>query len=139
MASSNWKDCEVLCLIDIWGDDVVQSQLEGCKKKQIHERISKELLIYGVHRSAEQCREKIKKLKSEYRKDKDGHKVTGNKRNNWKLLEPLDRILADKPSTKPPILVDMLTINSDEYREQDSSTETLSSTEHSVPEELDAT
>ena len=37
------------------------------------------------------------------------------------------------------ILVDMLTINSDEYREQDSSTETLSSTEHSLFEELDAT
>ena len=37
------------------------------------------------------------------------------------------------------ILVDTLTINSDEYREQDSSTETLSSTEHSLPEELDAT
>ena len=79
MASSNWKDCEVLRLIDIWGDDVVQSQLEGCKRnKQIYERISKELLVYGVQRSAEQCREKIKKLKSEYRKVKDGHKVTGN-------------------------------------------------------------
>ena len=83
MASSNWKDCEVLRLIDIWRDDVVQSQLKGCKRnKQIYEPISKELLIYGVHRSAEQCCEKIKKLKSEYRKVKDGHKVTGNKRNN---------------------------------------------------------
>ena len=114
--------------------------MEGCKRnKQIYERISKELLVYGVQRSAEQCREKIKKLKSEYRKVKDGHKVTGNKRNNWKFLESLDRILADKPSTKPPILVDTLTINSDVYRGQDSSTETLSSTEHSLPEELDAT
>ena len=62
-----------------------------------------------------QCREKIKKLKSEYRKVKDGHKVMGNKHNNRKFLELLDRILADKPSTKLPILVDTLTINSDEY------------------------
>ena len=140
MANSNWKDCEVLRLINLWGDDVLQSQLEGCKRnKQIYERISKELLVYGVHRSAEQCCEKIKKLKSEYRKVKDGHKVTGNKHNNWKFLEPLDRILADKPSTKPPILVDTLTINSDKNQQQDSSTETLSLTEHSLREELDAT
>ena len=54
-------------------------------------------------------------------------------------MELLDRFLADKPSTKPPIPVDKLTINSDEYQEQDSSTKTLSSTEHSLPEELDAT
>ena len=49
MASSNWKDCEVLCLLDIWGDDLVQSQLEGCKRnKQIYERISKEILVYDT-------------------------------------------------------------------------------------------
>ena len=55
-ATGNCKDCKVLRLIDIWGDDLVQSQLEGYKRnKQIYDSISKELLVYGVHRSAEQC------------------------------------------------------------------------------------
>ena len=128
MATGNWKDEEVLRLIDVWGDDVIQSQLEGCKRnKQIYDGISKDLLAYGVQRSAEECREKMKKLKSEYRKVKDGHRVTGNKCNNWKFLEPLYRILADKPSTKPTILVDTLTIHSDENLQHDSS---ASSTEN---------
>ena len=56
--------------------------------------------------------------------------MTGNKRNNWKFLELLNRILADKPSTKRPILVDMLTIHSDENLQHDSSAEPSSSTEN---------
>ena len=51
------------------------------------------------------------KLKSEYKNVKDGHEVTENKLNNWKFFELLNWILADKASTKPPMLVDMLTIN----------------------------
>lgn len=114
MATGYWKDSEVPGLIDIWVDNIIQSQLEGCKRnKQIYKGISKELLVYGVQRSAEQCREKMKKLKSEYRKVKDGHRET--------VLEPLDRILVDTPSTKSPILVDTLTIHSDENRQQNSS------------------
>ena len=31
MTTSNWKDCEMLCLIDIWGDDLVQLQLKDAK------------------------------------------------------------------------------------------------------------
>ena len=59
----------------------------------------------GYERTAEQCREKAKKLKMDYRKIKDKHRVsTGRKK--WKFLEPLDQVLGDKPTTVPPVVVD---------------------------------
>ena len=57
----------------------------------------------GYERTAEQCREKAKKLKMDYRKIKDKHRVsTGRKK--WKFLEPLDQVLGDKPTTVPPVV-----------------------------------
>lgn len=103
----NWKDDETLALINIWGDDVVQAQLEGCKRnKSVYEKISKAMKDGGYERTAEQCREKAKKLKMDYRKIKDKHRVTGTGRKTWKFLEPLDQVLGDKPTTEPPVVVD---------------------------------
>ena len=34
MATSKWKDRDMLYLIDIRGDDLVQSQLEGSKRNK---------------------------------------------------------------------------------------------------------
>ena len=60
----------------------------------------------GFEKSAEQCRDKGKKLKSKYRKVKDKHRVTGEGRKRWKFLEAMDNVLADKPSTHPTTLID---------------------------------
>ena len=62
----------------------------------------------GFEKTAEQCREKAKKLKAEYRKVKDQHKKTGQGREKWKFLEAMDAVLADKPATRPPVLIDTL-------------------------------
>ena len=53
-----------------------------------------------------QCREKIKKLRAEYKKVKDNNNQTGNNRKTCKFLEKLDNVLGSKPATRPPILVD---------------------------------
>ena len=50
----------------------------------------------------------MKKLKSEYRKVKDGHNKTGTGRNNWRFLDALDAVIGDKPATKPPVVIDSL-------------------------------
>ena len=64
-----WSDNEVLQLISFWGEEGVQAQLEGSKRnKHVYEKISKTLARNGIHKSSDQCRAKMKKLKTDYRK-----------------------------------------------------------------------
>ena len=108
MASgTNWNKDETLKLLDIWGQENVQAQLEGCKKNQaVYEKIAKELQEVGYERTYQQYRDKVKKLKGEYRKAKDKKNKTGRDNKHWDYFEPLDAILGHKPATQPPIIVD---------------------------------
>ena len=64
-----WTKPEVLKLISIWSDERIQSQLEGCRRNQdVYEKIASELSEAGFSRTYQQCCEKLKKLKSEYKK-----------------------------------------------------------------------
>ena len=106
--AGNWKDEEVWKLVEIWGDDTIQAALEGCKRnKQVYERVSSRMRDAGFERTAEQCRDKAKKLKSEYRKVKDKHEKSGSGRKAWKFLDALDAVLGDKPATRPTVVVDI--------------------------------
>jgi len=72
-------------LIEVWGKDAIQAQLEGCKhNKEVYTKVSKEMKEAGYERSLEQCRDKIKKLRAEYRKVKDKNRQSGNNRRTWK-------------------------------------------------------
>ena len=62
----------------------------------------------GFYRTFDQCRVKVKKLRGEYRKVKDGNNKTGEDRKEWKYFEVVDDILGTRPSTKPEVLVDIL-------------------------------
>ena len=106
MSTAGWSDEETLKLIEFWGDDRVQAELDGCKhNKQVYEGVSREMVRAGHKRTAEQCQDKAKKLKGDYSKVKDKHIKTGEGRNKWKFLEAMDSVLADKPSTQPPVLI----------------------------------
>ena len=95
---ATWTEAETYKLIKIWGDEKIQSQLKGCKRnKTVYQRIACSLSEAGFQKSAEQCKDKGKKLKSKYRKVKDKHRVTGEGRKRWKFLEAIDNVLADKP------------------------------------------
>ena len=104
-----WADQEVLKLVELWGEDSVQEQLEGCKRNsQVYDRIAREMQIAGFDRTGQQCRDKMKKLRSEYRKIKDSNSRTGESRSKWKFFECMDAILGCKPSTRPPVVLDTL-------------------------------
>ena len=107
---SSWCKEETLKLIEIWGNDAIQAQLEGCKRNQeVFGKIAAELLEAGFERSAQQCRDKIKKLKVEYRKIKDKRKKTGEGRYpEWNYFDALDAILGHKPATEPPVVINSI-------------------------------
>jgi len=75
--ATNWTDNQVLRLIQIWGDNNVQEQLEGSKRnKHGYDSVAKELKTqYGIKKTGEQCCSKMKKLRQEYKKVKDKNKL----------------------------------------------------------------
>lgn len=110
MAGSTWKKEETLKLIALWGEEQVQAQLEGCRSnRQVYEKIANEMRAAKFDRTYLQCREKIKKLKAEYRAIVNKkHRKTGEGRTDWEFFDPLDEILGHKPATHPPVVIDAL-------------------------------
>ena len=114
------------------GDDQIQAQLEGCKPNQdIFAKISSELSKEGYERTTQQCRDKIKKLKVEYRKIKDKRKKTREDRfPEWDFFDVLDEILGHKPATAPPVVVNSLeSTNEEELNELEPEVESIGTPE----------
>ena len=76
---NNWGDAEIRLLIDLWGDDQVQSDLESsCRNIVVYRRIADRLnRAMGEtdrqDRTAESCRSKIKSLQHQYKRTKDNN------------------------------------------------------------------
>ena len=76
-----WPEHETLCLISIWGEDSIQAQIEGCtRNKEVYDRIAEQMREEGYSRTGVQCRDKVKKLKQDYRKIKDNNYESGRAR-----------------------------------------------------------
>ena len=139
---ASWGQDEVLKLIAIWADDRVQAQLEDChRNRDVFERVAKLLREEAYERTFEQCHEKIKKLKGDYRKVKDKQGKTGEGRKDWEYFDVLDAVLGHKPATQPHIVVDILADTADTDDEEDCETKSptercispLESTDSSTP------
>uniref|UniRef100_A0A8B9SQ66 Myb/SANT-like DNA-binding domain-containing protein n=1 Tax=Anas platyrhynchos TaxID=8839 RepID=A0A8B9SQ66_ANAPL len=95
---SNWSDPEVVELLQLWADEAVQVELESCLRNQhVFNRIAEVLREKGIHRTGDQCREKIKKMKLEYRRLKDNAKAPRGGR-GWKFFDVMDRVLNSRPA-----------------------------------------
>ncbi|KAG5273941.1 hypothetical protein AALO_G00157430 [Alosa alosa] len=96
---SNWSDPEVAELLQLWSDESVQIELESCLRNQhVFNRIAEVLHGKGIFRTGDQCREKIKKMKLEYRRIKENQKRTIRGGRTWKFYEVMDRVLTNRPS-----------------------------------------
>ena len=68
----SWSDDEVKALLAIWGEDKVQEELDGAvRNKVVYVGIAKKMQELGYERDWQQCKVKIKNLKSTYREIKD--------------------------------------------------------------------
>uniref|UniRef100_A0A3P8XEC9 1-aminocyclopropane-1-carboxylate synthase-like protein 1 n=1 Tax=Esox lucius TaxID=8010 RepID=A0A3P8XEC9_ESOLU len=95
---SNWSDPEVAELLQLWSDESVQLELESCLRNQhVFNRIADVLREKGIYRTGDQCREKIKKMKLEYRRIKDNHRMVRGGR-SWKFYDVMDRVLTNRPA-----------------------------------------
>ena len=91
-----WGDEETLKLIEVWGQDNIQAQLEGCKRNtQVFAKIASEMrdAAHWYERIRDQCQDKIKKLKGEYRKIIDKHGKTGEGKKGGSFLKHCTALL----------------------------------------------
>ena len=102
-----WTDKEIKALISIWGDSKIQEELDGAvRNKTIFVQIQKNLAEKGYEHDWQQCRAKLKNLKTQYRKVKDHNGETGRGRIMCKFYKELDNILGHRPASVPTILLD---------------------------------
>ena len=67
--AAGWSIEETRALVCVWGQENVQSELDGVQRNRtIYERISRELKDQGYDKTWQQCRTKIKNLTQKYRK-----------------------------------------------------------------------
>ena len=60
-SSGVWDKQETRKLIEIWGEDNIQSQLEGChRNKEVYQCIDRKMGEEGFERTFVQCREKVR-------------------------------------------------------------------------------
>ena len=103
-----WGDAEVTALISIWGEEKIPRQLDGATRNiKVYEKIAARLssLEDCSDRPAVQCKEKIKKLKSDYRKAKDSNNRSGRGRTNCTFFKQLNAILGCRPASAPDTVV----------------------------------
>ena len=107
--AANWNDMETFKLVEIWGEEEIQALLEGCtRNKAVYEKIARGMVEAGYQRTGVQCRDKMKKLKSEYKKVKDNNTETGRRRKAWKFYDCINDVLGNKPATRPAVVIDTL-------------------------------
>ena len=111
---ATWTRKETLKLIELWSSEDIQAQLEGCKRnKLVFEKIASEMRKEGFERTFQQCREKTKKLRQEYKKIKDKLRETGQEGRQYLIskfeyFEVLDKIFGNKPATQPKVIIDSM-------------------------------
>lgn len=95
---SNWSEPEVVELLQLWSDKTVQLELESCLRNQhVFNRIAVALHDRGIYRTADQCREKIKKLKLDYRRMKENQQTPRGARAR-RFYDVIDRVLSSCPA-----------------------------------------
>ena len=103
---TNWSDEEVYKLIEVWSDDTIQDQLEGShRNQQVYKKISETLAQKGYTRTWDQCRQKVKNLRKNYKDVVENNSETGRKHKIFKYFDEMGAILGSRPATKPSIMI----------------------------------
>uniref|UniRef100_A0A672GYZ3 Myb/SANT-like DNA-binding domain-containing protein n=1 Tax=Salarias fasciatus TaxID=181472 RepID=A0A672GYZ3_SALFA len=107
---STWGEEETKCLISIWSDDFVRSQLEKVHKNaETFQLFSERMKESGYERTGEQCHLKIKKLRQQYTKVRDALRKSGAsaiEKDKFPFFEDLDSILSSRPTSSPVNVVE---------------------------------
>ncbi|XP_066562271.1 ATP-dependent (S)-NAD(P)H-hydrate dehydratase isoform X1 [Amia ocellicauda] len=109
-----WSDLETRALLDIWGEQDVQTALDGnFRNSHVYRDVACRLGEMGFDRTPEQCRIRVKGLKRQYYQAKEGIKKNGHYRKICKFYDEMDRILSNRPHLDPQDMIDSVAIGDD--------------------------
>ncbi|XP_016371929.1 uncharacterized protein LOC107711463 [Sinocyclocheilus rhinocerous] len=96
-----WSDGETVILLQLWGNEQVQQNLQRCPHNgHIYSEISEKLNAHGYLRSAEQCHTRIKRLKISYRQCRDSLSSPEAERVEFKFYDLMEDIFRRNASSK---------------------------------------
>ncbi|KAM6984756.1 uncharacterized protein FYW47_013742 [Aplochiton taeniatus] len=94
---SSWSPEESQVLLTLWSDESIQEQLlSTVRNETVFSQLSSELASLGFHKTASQCRFKIKKLKQDYKKIQE-QKYSKQHASRWFTI--MDGVLGHRPET----------------------------------------
>ncbi|KAL0973270.1 hypothetical protein UPYG_G00201260 [Umbra pygmaea] len=100
-----WSADEVHALLTFWSSRSVQKELlSSMTNTRVFARVSSELAALGFKKTTNQCRWKIKKLKEEYRKIKNGPGKSCSNSLGKRLFDIMDAVLSQQTVT--PVLLE---------------------------------
>ncbi|KAK7143942.1 hypothetical protein R3I93_014949 [Phoxinus phoxinus] len=95
-----WSNEEVQTFLCLVAEDRIQRELDGAKRNEkVYQEVSELLSTHGYNRTFQQCREKLKKQKSDYRAVKDHNGLSGSNRKSWKWYDQMDGIYGHRPAS----------------------------------------
>ncbi|KAM6934166.1 ATP-dependent (S)-NAD(P)H-hydrate dehydratase [Xenentodon cancila] len=103
-----WSDVETRTLLKIWGEQDIQTALDGnFRNSFVYRDVSRRLGAMGFERTPEQCRVRIKSLKRQYLLAKEGNlRNNGQYHKICKFYDTMERILSNRPAIDPQELMD---------------------------------
>ncbi|XP_041940601.1 ATP-dependent (S)-NAD(P)H-hydrate dehydratase isoform X1 [Alosa sapidissima] len=107
-----WSDSETRALLNIWGEQDVQTALDGnFRNSHVYRDVASRLGDMGYDRTPDQCRIRVKSLKRQYYQAKDAFKKNnGQYRKLCKFFEEMERILGSRPTVDPQDMIDSVAI-----------------------------
>ncbi|KAG5283680.1 hypothetical protein AALO_G00044760 [Alosa alosa] len=103
-AVERWADSEVEAFLSIYSEDCIQG---ARRNTEVYQVISLRLAQMGIYHTPKQCREKIKKLKQDYKKAKETILQSGGSRGRTsKWFNSLDLILGNRPAHSEAVTFD---------------------------------
>ncbi|XP_029902118.1 uncharacterized protein LOC115355452 isoform X4 [Myripristis murdjan] len=104
-----WTNNEVQALLSIYAEDEIQTELgTSTCKKMVYDKISCKLSELNIVHTPKQCREKLKKLKQDYRRIKDHNNRSGDDQRTGKWFEHLDAVLGHKTRDSDAVLMEAM-------------------------------
>ncbi|XDV25761.1 hypothetical protein PO909_029621 [Leuciscus waleckii] len=103
--AESWPVDEVQTFLLLVAEERTLDGVTGTEK--VFQEVAQLLAAHGYHQTYKQCRDKLKKLKSDYRTIKDHNGRSGANRRTWKWFDQIDAstpqmVIAASPPARPP-------------------------------------
>ena len=105
-----WSQEEIAALVEIWKDDHINHLLKTTHKNtHVFRMFSNRMAQLGFKRSTDQCRTKVKALRTHFNKIKDKVRQSGSagdEKEEFSWYDDLESILGDRPTSSPKHVVE---------------------------------